>query len=381
MKSMSKAIHIIAFDVPYPPNYGGIVDVFFKLKTLHELGAKIIYHCFYYKGNNSPSPILDQYCDQIYYYERKKNVGKLLMSKLPFVVASRYNKVLLDNLLKDKAPIFFDGIQTAYFLSHPFLKDRIKLFRANNIEHDYYKGLAQWEKNQVKKAYYKWEAKKLQKFEQNLRHAQGILSVAKMDIPHFSQYAPTHHVPPFFNQSAVGNLSEEIIPFCLFQGNLSVTENQESAIFIIKKLAPLVKFPIKLAGKNPPQKILDLAKKQSNIEIIANPPQDEMEALINTAQVNLLFTFQQTGIKLKLLHALESGKHIIINSFMDDSGIFSEMCDVANEPSAIADKISELMQVPFTKSISEKRAELFGEYYNNKKNGQKIIDLFISLSE
>ena len=47
MKFMDKnTIHIVAFDVPYPPNYGGIVDVFFKLKTLHEMGADIIYHCF-----------------------------------------------------------------------------------------------------------------------------------------------------------------------------------------------------------------------------------------------------------------------------------------------------------------------------------------------
>ncbi len=29
-----KYLHIISFDIPYPPNYGGVIDVFYKLKAL-----------------------------------------------------------------------------------------------------------------------------------------------------------------------------------------------------------------------------------------------------------------------------------------------------------------------------------------------------------
>ena len=38
----NKTIHIIVFDVPYPSDYGGIIDVFYKLKALHQLGVNII---------------------------------------------------------------------------------------------------------------------------------------------------------------------------------------------------------------------------------------------------------------------------------------------------------------------------------------------------
>ena len=374
---MSKSIHIIAFDVPYPPNYGGIVDVFYKLKTLHKLGAKITYHCFYYKGNNEPSSELEQYCDTIYYYPRKNNIRKLFFSKSPFVVASRDSKLVLENLLKDKAPILFDGIQTCHFLAHPSLKNRVKICRANNIEHKYYRGLANWETNKLKQYYYNWEAKKLEKFERQFSHADAILSVAKMDIPHFSQHAPTYHVPPFFNQKPSKQLSNNIDPFCLFQGNLSVTENIESAIFIIEKIAPLSNHKIVIAGKNPTQRVIDMAQAQSNLELISNPPQIEMERLIHTAQVNLLLTFQQTGIKLKLLHALESGKHIIINKFMDDSGIFAEMCTVENQPKSITDRINELMVTPFSEAIKNNRDQVFSKYYDNEKNGLKILELIV----
>ena len=38
---MEKHLHIISFDVPYPANYGGVIDVFYKLKALHAEGIKI----------------------------------------------------------------------------------------------------------------------------------------------------------------------------------------------------------------------------------------------------------------------------------------------------------------------------------------------------
>ena len=31
---MSKKIHVISFQVPYPPNYGGAIDVYYKLQSL-----------------------------------------------------------------------------------------------------------------------------------------------------------------------------------------------------------------------------------------------------------------------------------------------------------------------------------------------------------
>ena len=41
-----RQLHIVAFDIPYPPNYGGVIDVWYKLKALHAKGIKIILHCF-----------------------------------------------------------------------------------------------------------------------------------------------------------------------------------------------------------------------------------------------------------------------------------------------------------------------------------------------
>ena len=36
------ALNIICFDVPFPANYGGAIEEFYKIKALHQLGVKII---------------------------------------------------------------------------------------------------------------------------------------------------------------------------------------------------------------------------------------------------------------------------------------------------------------------------------------------------
>lgn len=372
----NKRFHIIAFDVPYPPNYGGIVDVFYKLKTLHAVGAKIIYHCFYYVDHNPPTDFLEQYCDEIYFYERKKAPWKLIASSLPYVISSRANKALLTNLKKDDAPIFFDGIQTCYFMNHPEIKQRKRFFRANNIEHVYYFELAKWETSWLKKQYLKIEARRLKRFERQLIGVDAILSVARMDIPHFSHYADTFHIPPFFNSDNRVIIDEEqSVRQVLFQGNLSVKENEFAAKFILNEIAVLTEEQIIIAGKDPSQELIELAKQHKNIKLIATPSIEKMDALIRNSRVNLLLTFQQTGIKLKLLHALESGQHIIINDKMDDSGIFASLCHVENTPYGIVSRMEELLDQPFTTAMKTKRDAEFGENYGNERNANRILEL------
>ena len=38
--SSKKEVEIISFDVPYPPNYGGVIDVYYKLKALKKAGPE-----------------------------------------------------------------------------------------------------------------------------------------------------------------------------------------------------------------------------------------------------------------------------------------------------------------------------------------------------
>src|ERR1035437_1556490 len=102
-----KHLHIISFDVPYPTNYGGVIDVFYKIKALHEQGIKIHLHCFEY--GRAEALCLENICEKVYYYKRKMNKTQLFHS-IPFVAITRCSEKLMENLLRDEHPILFEGL-------------------------------------------------------------------------------------------------------------------------------------------------------------------------------------------------------------------------------------------------------------------------------
>ena len=62
-------LHIITHDIPFPADFGGVIDIFYKIKSLHQNGVKIHLHCFENKRTRQIE--LEKYCEAVYYYERK----------------------------------------------------------------------------------------------------------------------------------------------------------------------------------------------------------------------------------------------------------------------------------------------------------------------
>ena len=135
-------LHVISFDIPVPVNYGGAIDVFYKLKAFRDAGVKIHLHCFEY--DRQPAPLLNTLCEDVFYYRRDISRSRLFSLK-PFIVATRASQALLINLLKDDHPILFEGLHSCFFLSDTRLKNRTKVVRTHNIEHDYYASLGRIE--------------------------------------------------------------------------------------------------------------------------------------------------------------------------------------------------------------------------------------------
>ena len=135
----NKFLHIISLDVPYPADYGGAIDIFYRIQALHELGYKIILHCWEYGRDEQEK--LKEITHEVHYYRRRKSPF-LISNKLPFIVVSRQSNLLFQRLLNDTHPILFEGIHTTLLLDNPRLKDRMKIVRMHNVEHDYYFALA-----------------------------------------------------------------------------------------------------------------------------------------------------------------------------------------------------------------------------------------------
>src|SRR5690606_18597721 len=99
-----KPLHIVSFDNPYPPVYGGVIDVFYKIRAL-SVHFDIYLHCIV-DSDQQPAQELKDFVKQVYFYRRIK-LGSFmkLFSNTPFAAISRYNKDIANNLKLVDAPI------------------------------------------------------------------------------------------------------------------------------------------------------------------------------------------------------------------------------------------------------------------------------------
>ena len=368
-------LHIIAFDIPYPPNYGGVIDVYYKLKALHAHDINIILHAFYYPGRERDERLL-RYCEQVHYYPRHTGITTALSLK-PYIVAGRRSDQLLQRLLQDDYPILFEGLHSCYYISHPALKNRSKIYRESNIEHRYYYNLFKVDTNLFKKFYFLLESWKLRMYQRILKHASLMLVVSKDDTDYLQKIFPdkkVEYLPSFHANEQTESLTGEGT-YALYNGNIEVSENAHAVAWLLQEVFHGTDIPFIIAGMNPPEKIIRLAESSPNVTVIANPDDDKMFELIRNAHVNILITFQATGLKLKLLNTLYKGRFCLVNDKMLNGTGLEELFVVGNHPEALRDQLQKLFKRFFEEAEIEKRKALLQKNFSNTKNAKKLIEL------
>lgn len=369
---MIEAIHIVAFDVPFPANYGGVIDVFHKVRTFYKLGVKVHLHCFEYGRGEQPE--LDKYCESVTYYKRK-TAWYLVLSRIPYIVISRKSNELEKNLKANEFPVLFEGLHTCYLLKDNKLKGRKTIYRESNIEHRYYQHLAKSERNWIKKIYLSIEARKLKRFEKEIRNASMSFIVSETDYHYLEMKYPQNknYFIPSFHENEEVNIPEGKGKFVLYHGNLSVSENYEAAIHLIRTVFSTIKVPFIIAGLNPPEFLISEVKKHDHITLIANASDHKMNELMENAHIHLLYTNQATGLKLKLLNILYHGRHCLVNSKMVEGTSLGQVCVVEDSADKQMIKIKQLMEIPVDRSEIENRTKVLKENYSNEVNAQRMF--------
>ena len=365
-------LHIISFDVPYPANYGGIIDVFYKAKALSDYGVKIHLHCFQY--GREQSPFLESIFYSVDYYKRdisKKNLFK----RYPYIVETRHSEELVARLLEDDFPILMEGMHTSLLLLEKRLEGRKMLVRTHNVEHDYYLNLSKAESDPFKKYYYYTEAGKLKKYEKLLSKASGLIAISPNDYRYFSKrfsrvfYVPAFH--PFTKSDSLTGKGN----YVLYHGNLSVAENENVVRFLVRNVFSTLDYPVIIAGLNPSRALQKLTAALPHVTLIANPDDRHLKKLIQEAHVNILITGQATGMKLKLLNSMFNGRFCLINNKMKTGSPLDDYCAIANDANGIKKKIRELMEQPFTLAMKEAREDALFALYNNGDHVMKLLEI------
>jgi hypothetical protein len=368
---LKQVLHIISFDNPYPPNYGGVIDVFYKLKYLHEQGVEIYLHAFEY--GRKPTHELNKFCKKVFYYQRRNFVNPFI-GNLPYIVNTRNSEELLDNLLIDGAPILFEGLHTCFFLNHPKLKDRRKIVRMHNIEHEYYQKLEDVERNFFKKYFFAKESQRLREYEQVLHSADLILSISPNDNNYLlSKFGKVTYVPAFHPNEEV-----TAVPgkgrYVLYHGKLSVGENDEAARFLVEHVFSKLNIPFYITGDRPSPMLKAMVEQQEQIKIFDHLSTEQISELIQQAHINILPTFQNTGIKLKLINVLYQGRFVLANEIMVNNTGLEPLCEVANTADEMVVSLKVLMKKEFTPAAIDQRKEVLKHAFDNADNARKLCN-------
>jgi len=368
----NKYLHIVCLDVPYPADYGGVFDLFYKLTSLYELGVHIHLHCFEYgRGEQNE---LNKFCQSVTYYERKKSY-KSISLRLPYIVRSRANRVLLNNLLKDDYPVLLEGIHCTYFLYSGELKNKRVFVRLHNVEYEYYEELAKTTHDIFRKIYFTIESFLLKKYERSIANKALFIAVSENDKETYQQKfnaKKIQYLPVFLPFNKVTS-KEGSGSFCLYHGNLAVPENEKAALWLIKNVFNSLDIPFVIAGKNPSKQLRDTAYCNENFCIVGNPSIDEMQDLIQKAHIHLLPSFNKTGIKIKLLNALFNGRYVITNTPAVEDTNLEKLCHIADNAEDYKKITKQLFNTPFTESEIKERKKLLENIYDNNGNAQTLI--------
>jgi hypothetical protein len=371
MRFSGNALHLVAHNVPWPADNGGLMDVFYKVRALAEIGVRVHLHAFVY--DRPPSEELLRYCASVNWYPRRHN-PLLLLKPEPFIVASRRHTALRKALRQKTLPILFDTLHTTAFLGHPALRDQPQFVRTHNIEHHYYRGLSAAAQELLRKSYYKLEACKLQTYEKNLRKAAGLFAISAADAEHFAQYAPTETILPFHPYHF--QVPEETEAFALYHGNLSVEENQKAAEWLLTEVwhRPEVQgIPLIIAGNGAPESLKRRVYANPNVQLRDNISLADILKLVEKARLHVLPTFQATGVKLKLIAALAKGLQVLCNTWMVKGTGLEDCVTIADNAEDFAQSAWKLFhQAQLPASQLQARRHVFETQLDNRKNAEKI---------
>jgi hypothetical protein len=369
---LDKILHIVTHEVPWPADFGGVFDLFYKIRAFHQAGVKIHLHCF--RKDRDEATHLNRYCTSVNYYPRLPFSCANVFT--PYIVHSRRNQLLLDRLNADRHPILFEGIHTTWAIQGITYKKRKIHVRLHNVESRYYHLLFKHQSIGFNKLYFKIESMLLRHWEKNLPSNLHYWTVSPQDILLFRKLQPKENIeflPVFVPwkqiKSPVG-----LGHFCLYHGNLSVNENEKVAEWLLEKVFDQLEIPLVIAGKNPSKKLYALAHSRKHTCLVENPSDFELEDLIQKAQINILPDFNETGVKLKVLHALFEGRHVVVNQQAIQGTGVSWNHECPNDVATWRSAIKKQFDIPFTEEMKEDRIKMLNSLYNPEVNISKLIN-------
>lgn len=343
---------IIAHDFPYPPNNGGRVDMWTRIKALHCRGVKIFLITWL---DREPSEKeykeINKYVETVIVFRRKHNIIKFILSKYPSYIVDRQISNLDMNKLNNELNLFspqvllLDGIAgsiCALGIINLFDKKLLFVYRSHNVEYLYAKALYVSEKNLVYKVARYINIDRVKKIEDFIRsRSDMIFEISQDDCNRCNMQNNVFLQRPIIEDKFTK--SDQYDFDILFIGGLCWPNNIYGLKWFIMNCIPFFKkeYRIVFAGSNPSKEFIAFCEKYK-VEVLANPK--DIKDVLSKGKVLINPIFHGSGVNIKILEMLSTGKAIISTSkgirgiskdiisfikYTDDAKQFSEYIEEA----------------------------------------------------
>ena len=314
MMTEPPAIQIVSFDWPWPPTYGGIVDVYYRIDSLLRAGVAV--DCHVVSGAEPPAPAPAHWTPPLFrIFDYPRRGWTSAFDTRPYIVASRDVGRLLPSLAAGPPVILYEGIHTTATLGHPRLGGHVQWVRVHNREADYYRQLAHTDASLGQRLYYREEARRLSQYEPRvLAQADLLLPASQQDEPFCEALAPGRvlgHRSYTTQREVASRLGRG--EYVLYHAAMHVADNARAAVTLADRMRDLPEVRLVVAGRRPPGSLRARLAEQDNVALVADPSVAQMQKLIGEAQVVALHAEHRAGYKVKVVESLAQGRFVLAN--------------------------------------------------------------------
>lgn len=365
-----KQLHLISFNYPYPPSYGGIIDVYYKIKALSDIGIKINLHCFVDTIPETVDPEIKSITENVFFYKKKKNPLHYF-STVPFAAVIRNSDELFKNLMAIQAPILFEGLQTTPIISRLKNKGYKLYLRFHNNEAEYYKGLSSSEKNIFKKIIFKVESLKYTHYQKKLlKEFEGVFCLSEKEFNEVHSYSNNARLIHIFHGNVSVKSLDQKGDYFLFHGDLSISDNKKALEETISMFKKLPQHQLVVASDRAGEDLKKKINHIANISLVPIETTENLHHLFENAHANILLSYQNSGTKVKLFNALYNSRFVIINQNITDDSALMGLCHFGSNSDEILQRITETATRSYHEN--ESRKEVLERNYSDSAKAEEM---------
>lgn len=348
MRYRKMKILVVSGFFPYPPVFGGAIDVWERIKGLNALGCTVD---LVVTDKSNPEQhqleILKQHIRNFFFVRRKNHISQMF-GNLPLQLLSRKNLSVVDVHQKYDLIILESEFCWPVVLNRSISYKNIAV-RVHNIESHYFKMLGKSSDSLRKKIYYKIEAAKIKKLSSLVFGKAGRLwfiskdDMENVNLPGKSVFMPfpvnEEFVPPRIKE---GNN-------VVFMGSLFMENNLFGLDWYLKKIHPALvaavagyHFYIIGSLKEENAEILTKYGRLPQVSLVINTPC--LKGFYNKAQVFVNPMLHGSGVKVKSVNALVNGVPLVSTGVgAEGIGLTGEMYFHADNAEAFKEQILNVL--------------------------------------